>query len=61
MISPTIQAENLEGRALTLPADLEGAYNVLFIAFQRDQQVDIDSWLPVVKQLVEAYPALAYL
>ena len=60
MIFPTIQAENLEGRVLTLPIDLEGAYNVLFIAFQRDQQVDIDRWLPAVKRLVEAYPALAY-
>jgi hypothetical protein len=37
MIFPTIHAENLEGRVLTLPTDLEGAYNVLFIAFQRDQ------------------------
>ncbi|HZU01774.1 MAG TPA: hypothetical protein VFA10_19040 [Ktedonobacteraceae bacterium] len=60
MIFPTIQAENLEGRALTLPTDLEGAYNVLFIAFQRDQQADIDSWIPAVKRLMEAYPGLAY-
>lgn len=45
---------------MTLPADLEGAYNVLFIAFQREQQADIDSWFPLVKQLVKEYPALAY-
>jgi hypothetical protein len=60
MIFPTVKAENLEGRALTLPEDLEGAYNALFIAFQRGQQTDIDSWIPLVKQLVKEYPALAY-
>jgi hypothetical protein len=60
MVFPFVRGENLEGRTCTLPADLEGAYNVLFIAFQRDQQVDIDSWLPFVKQLVREYPALAY-
>ena len=60
MVFPFTRGENLEGRSFTLPADLEGAYNLLFIAFQRDQQADIDSWLPLVKQLVKEYPALAY-
>ena len=60
MLFPTVKAENLEGRALTLPEDLEGAYNALFIAFQRGQQTDIDSWIPLVKQLVKEYPAFAY-
>ena len=60
MIFPLTQGENLEGRIFTLPADLKGAYNLLFIAFQRDQQIDINSWLPFAKQLVKEYPALAY-
>ena len=60
MVFPTVQGENLEGRVFTLPTDLEGTYNLLFIAFKREQQADIDSWLPLVKQLVKEYPALAY-
>jgi hypothetical protein len=60
MVFPFVRGENLEGRAFTLPADLNGAYNLLFIAFQRDQQIDINSWLPFAKQLVKEYPALAY-
>jgi len=60
MIFPLVQSENLEGRLFTLPKDLEGEFNVLFIAFQREQQIDIDSWLPFVKQQVKQYPALAY-
>jgi hypothetical protein len=60
MVFPFVRGENLEGVAFTLPADLKGAYNLLFIAFQRDQQTDINSWLPFAKQLVKEYPALAY-
>ena len=60
MVFPFVRGENLEGRAFTLSADLKGAYNLLFIAFQRDQQIDINSWLPFAKQLVKEYPALAY-
>ena len=58
MLFPTVQGENLEGRTLTLPADLEGEYNVLFIAFQRNQQADIDGWTPYVKQLIKEHPTL---
>jgi hypothetical protein len=60
MIFPIVRGENLEGRVFTLPKDLKGVYNVLFIAFQREQQIDIDSWLPFVKQQVKQYSALAY-
>jgi hypothetical protein len=60
MVFPLVRGENLEGRAFTLPKDLEGVYNLLFIAFQREQQIDIDSWLPFAKQQVKEYPSLAY-
>lgn len=60
MVFPTVQGENLEGRVFTLPTDLKGTYNLLFIAFQREQQADIDRWVPLVKQLLKQYPALAY-
>jgi hypothetical protein len=60
MIFPLVSGENLEGHVFTFPKDLQGVFNVLFIAFQREQQIDIDSWLPFVKQQVKQYPALAY-
>ncbi len=41
MVFPFVRGENLEGPTFTLPADLEGAYNLLFIAFRREQQIDI--------------------
>ncbi len=60
MAFPCVRGENLEGRTFTLPTDLEGTYNLLFIAFQREQQFDINTWLPFAKQLVQEYPVLAY-
>ncbi len=42
MVFPFVRGENLEGRAFTLPADLEGAYNLLFIAFQREGTTPLD-------------------
>jgi hypothetical protein len=60
MVFPFVRGENLEGRAFTLPADLKGTYNLLFIAFQREQQIDINSWLPFAKQQVKEHPSLAY-
>ncbi len=60
MAFPIVRGENLEVRTFTLPTDLAGTYNLLFIAFKREQQLDIDSWLPFAKQLVQEHPALAY-
>ncbi len=57
---PMVRSENLEGRSFTLPYDLEGVYNVLFIAFQREHQLDVDTWIPFVTQQVKETPSLAY-
>ena len=43
MAFPFVRGENLEGRTFTLPADLEGTYNLLFVAFRREQQFDINT------------------
>lgn len=41
---PTVEARSLDGRTLTLPADLEGEINLLAVAFHRHHQRDVDSW-----------------
>jgi hypothetical protein len=48
---PRVEGTNLEGRKFTLPADFEAKYNVVVIAFRREQQADVDGWLPFLKQL----------
>jgi hypothetical protein len=46
---PKVEGSNLEGRRFSLPADFESEYNVVFVAFRREQQADVDSWLPFLE------------
>lgn len=57
---PTVTADNLEGKTLTFPRDLEGTRNVLFIPFVREQQAVVDSWVPFVKTTLAAHPGNSY-
>lgn len=57
---PTVTSDNLEGKTFTLPHDFSGERNVIFIAFQRQQQADIDSWLPFVTPLAARTPGVEY-
>ena len=47
---PRVAGTNLEGRRFSLPADFEAEYNVVLVAFRREQQADVDSWLPFLRE-----------
>ena len=53
---PTVTSENLEGRTLTLPADFSGDRNVVFVAFLMQQQKDVDTWSPWLRQTLPKHP-----
>jgi hypothetical protein len=57
---PEVQASNLEERAFVLPRDFEGDRNLVFIAFQREQQEQVDTWLKEMKRFEEIDPKLHY-
>lgn len=57
---PRVEGSNLEGRKFTLPGDLEGERNLLFIPFQRWHQAWVDTWVPFARQLSETVPGLRY-
>jgi hypothetical protein len=57
---PVVTFDNLERKSFTLPRDFGGERNVVFIAFQRLQQADIDTWVPFVKALVARTPGTEY-
>jgi len=40
---PSVKASNLEKRDFNLPADFEGERNLLLVAFEREQQKDVDT------------------
>jgi hypothetical protein len=53
---PSLETRDLEGRAVRTPEDLSGDVNLVVLAFQRDHQYAIETWLPHFARLVEAYP-----
>ena len=57
---PPVIGFNLAGRRYALPADFEGRLNLVLIAFQREQQDLVDTWLPLARQLAAKHEVLRY-
>ena len=57
---PLAKGSNLESREFVLPEDFEGDLNLVLIAFQREQQADVDTWLPMAGELEGEYEGLRY-
>ena len=43
---PELEARDLTGRDVVLPSAFDGSVNLVFVAFRRQQQAEIDSWGP---------------
>jgi hypothetical protein len=48
---PVTEGKNLEGTKFTLPSGFAGKRNLVFVAFQRQQQDDVDTWVPLAKEM----------
>jgi hypothetical protein len=57
---PQLGARDLDGREMTLPAGLPGEWNVVIIAFQRQQQELVDSWAPWLAERAAVTPWLRF-
>lgn len=57
-VFPPLQARNLNGRTLALPAAFAGARNIVLVAFRRAHQDLVDSWFPALEPLLAAHPDL---
>jgi len=55
---PTVTGSNLERRSFTLPYDLEGEVNLVILAFWRDHQSLVDTWMPLARRLQSRHSAL---
>ncbi|MGB2497258.1 MAG: hypothetical protein ACPH9Y_02740, partial [Planktomarina sp.] len=42
---PLVDADDLNGRAVSLPDDLPGDPTIVFIAYKRNQQPSINAWV----------------
>lgn len=55
---PTVTGSNLERRSFTLPDDLEGEVNLVILAFWRDHQSLVDTWMPLARRLQTRHSGL---
>jgi ATP10 protein len=60
MTFPTVSGSNLLRQKRILPQDFQGKLNLVFIAFQQWHQMEVDSWIPLAKELEQRYEDLAY-
>lgn len=57
---PQVKGSNLARQNMVFPDDFGGETNLVFIAFLRQHQDQIDEWVPFVEQLVQEFPGLEY-
>lgn len=57
---PEASGTNLDRQKFYLPGDFEGDLNLIFVAFQREQQLMINTWLPTADLLESLHPRLKY-
>ena len=58
-VFPKVDGRSLEDEAVVLPTGLEGDVNLLAVAFHRTHQRDVDTWIPLFRELEEELPGLA--
>lgn len=57
---PPVKASNLDKREFSLPEEFEGVRNLVLIAFERQQQKDVDTWLQKLDRFENLDPAFRY-
>ena len=55
---PVVRGSDLNGRAVSLPADFAGPASIVFVALGMRQQDDVDSWQPFVLKMRQSTPSL---
>ncbi len=56
---PTLSGESLSRQQMTLPEDFEGEINLVFVAFRRRHQDDVDEWLRRLGDIESSHSGLA--
>lgn len=55
---PRLSARDLEGRAVSLPDDFTGELNLVLVAFRREQQPIVDTWIASFQEIAAEHPNL---
>lgn len=57
---PSVPVRDLEGRPLVTPSCFTGSPNVVIVAFRREHQRLVDSWIPWLEDTQRALPNLRF-
>ena len=57
---PSVQGSNLSRQEYRLPEDIEGDVALMMIAFRQSQQAEVDTWLPIAKNLSLQFEPFVY-
>jgi hypothetical protein len=57
---PAVTGLNLAGVEVRLPDGFEGDRNLVAVAFRREQQAAVDTWIEAAGPLVDAHPGLRF-
>jgi hypothetical protein len=55
---PSVSGENLHGQTVTFPDDLKGSPALVLVAFKRQQQAEVDTWLAQIDAFEAAIPGI---
>jgi hypothetical protein len=57
---PSADGKALTGDKFLVPEDLEKPHNLLLVAFQREQQEDVDTWIPRLERVEDTNEDFAF-
>ena len=57
---PRVEGKDLNNRSISLPGDFAGPASLVFVAFERSQQEEVDSWKPFVQEMQRLRPGLRF-
>ena len=60
LLCPIVHGSSVGQHDLVLPRDLAGKPAVVVVTFGQDQQIEADSWLPLVQDIQSANPGIGY-
>jgi hypothetical protein len=57
---PAVRGSNLLRQKLVLPQDFQGELNLVFVAFEQWQQMEVNSWIPLARELEQQIEGVKY-
>lgn len=57
---PSLTGIDLHGQEREIPKGFKGEFNIVAVAFQRQQQKDVDTWIPKIEAIIERSDALKF-